>query len=231
MSRRIYPPPWLFTCSLDNRYGDISATNSNERVVGVLILLITGMAWASIIGDICGVLATLDTCGVEFRDQFDQVNMMMEDLAVGQSMRQEVRAFLYKAEEKIRTSKYKGLLYELSPKIRTHLAIFLCRPMIVNVAYFRLLHFPREILGEIALRCVDRVYSPDEDFGRPRTLFVLQRGSTYPPPHTSSSLAPPPPSSLLRSRVTNSFVLSCVLRCSFSLLVSLQGRPCTACGF
>jgi hypothetical protein len=55
-------------------YGDIAAINPVERGFSVMFLFASGLIWASIIGNICGIMATLDINGIEFAQMFDQVS-------------------------------------------------------------------------------------------------------------------------------------------------------------
>jgi potassium voltage-gated channel Eag-related subfamily H protein 7 len=71
---------WAIATITSVGYGDVTATNSTERLVACVSLLVSGLLWASIIGDICGIIATLDVNGIEFRQMYDQINTMMLDL-------------------------------------------------------------------------------------------------------------------------------------------------------
>jgi potassium voltage-gated channel Eag-related subfamily H protein 7 len=68
---------WAIATITSVGYGDIAATNTVERLVGSFLLLFGGLLWASIIGDICGIIATLDINSIEFRQIYDQVNTML----------------------------------------------------------------------------------------------------------------------------------------------------------
>jgi hypothetical protein len=61
----------MCVCSIG--YGDILPVNSTEQLVCTLLMVLSGLFWANLVGDICGILATLDVNGIEFRQNMDQV--------------------------------------------------------------------------------------------------------------------------------------------------------------
>jgi hypothetical protein len=65
---------WAIATTTSVGYGDITASNTIERLVASVCLMLGGLLWASFIGDICGIIATLDVNGIEFRQVYDQVN-------------------------------------------------------------------------------------------------------------------------------------------------------------
>jgi hypothetical protein len=55
-------------------YGDIVPQNINEYAVCVVFMLVSGMAWAYIIGGICGIISTGDEVEKNFNLLNDNMN-------------------------------------------------------------------------------------------------------------------------------------------------------------
>jgi potassium voltage-gated channel Eag-related subfamily H protein 7 len=89
---------WAIATITSVGYGDITASNTIERLVASVCLMLGGLLWASIIGDICGIIATLDVNGIEFRQVYDQVNTMLTELQTPFDDQVEVRTYFFKAE-------------------------------------------------------------------------------------------------------------------------------------
>jgi hypothetical protein len=177
---------WAIATITSVGYGDVTATNSVERLVACVSLLVSGLLWASIIGDICGIIATLDVNGIEFRQTYDQINTMMLDLKAPYQTCVDVRTFCFKTEQLNKLNKYRVLLKQLSPNLRGRVAANLLMPIMngmqdSNLRYqHERLHgdVKRNVTARLAMRVEHEAYAPDEQFGHPRCLYCLLTGVT-----------------------------------------------------
>ena len=120
---------WAIATITSVGYGDISATNTPERSVATICLLLSGLLWASIIADICGIIATLDIDSIEFRQVYDQMNTMLLELRSPKEEQIRVRTFFFKAGVLRRINRYTSLLAELPPELRASVGIRHMKPI------------------------------------------------------------------------------------------------------
>ena len=54
-------------------YGDITAQNTTEFIVSVVVMLFGAIIWAFIVGNTCSLVSTMDVHGINFRQTMDEV--------------------------------------------------------------------------------------------------------------------------------------------------------------
>ena len=84
---------WAIVTITSVGYGDICPTNVGEMRLGVLALLAGGIFWAYIIGNVCGIVSTLDVDSITHRQRMDQLNYMMEDMKLPAAQRVTLRGY------------------------------------------------------------------------------------------------------------------------------------------
>ena len=70
---------WSITTITSVGYGDISARNLDEMLVCTVCILISSCVWAYIIGNVCGIMATLDVDGIEHHQAMDALNHFIHE--------------------------------------------------------------------------------------------------------------------------------------------------------
>eukprot|EP00913_Durusdinium_trenchii_P033948 g31778.t1 len=78
---RIYMASFYF-CSYTMTsvgYGDLGPKNILERVVCTAIVLVAGLCWAQILGDVCAISSDMNAENQEFRKKMNSLNRMMQD--------------------------------------------------------------------------------------------------------------------------------------------------------
>merc|ERR550532_2879854 len=58
-------------------YGDVTPANIVERIVCILILFISGLVWACVIGEVSSIFGSLHAHEQDFRNLMDNLNSMM----------------------------------------------------------------------------------------------------------------------------------------------------------
>jgi hypothetical protein len=71
-------------------YGDITPQNTNEYAACILFMLFSGVAWAQIIGQICGIAAQGDPVEQAYYQNSDDINRLMDELKLIPRLRLEV---------------------------------------------------------------------------------------------------------------------------------------------
>jgi len=60
-------------------YGDVTPANIVERIFCILILFISGLVWACVIGEVSSIFGSLHAHEQDFRNLMDNLNSMMRD--------------------------------------------------------------------------------------------------------------------------------------------------------
>lgn len=178
-------------------YGDIYPVNAVERCICLVLLFWAGITWAYIIGQVSHIVGAMDAHEQRFRQTMDDLNFMMEDRNLPQAMRRRLRSFFLYNKDVQRYSQHRKLLEKMSPALQGEVALtanaiwiekvsFLSefvqgispdpqtgKPLQKGVAGFS--SAPAFVV-DIALSLETLTYAQEEQFGKPHTLFVLNRG-------------------------------------------------------
>lgn len=155
-------------------YGDVVPTYKEERFLGVIIMFLSGLLWAYIIGSACGVIANMDKHEQEFKQTIDDLNYMMKDKCIPQEMRRRLRTFFYQTKDVIRVNSYRYIVRRLSPALQGEVAVTMNSMWVRNVWYLR--DAKGSTLVGFAQALESRVFAQGEVFGEEWTLYVLIRG-------------------------------------------------------
>jgi len=104
-------------------YGDITPVNIIERIVCILVLFISGLVWACVIGEVTSIVGNLDRQEQEFRSLMDNLNCMMRDRGLPTPVRKRLRTFFLSARQAQRTEQQEQLLCRLSPVLQGEVAL------------------------------------------------------------------------------------------------------------
>eukprot|EP00401_Gymnodinium_catenatum_P064314 CAMPEP_0117475068 /NCGR_PEP_ID=MMETSP0784-20121206/9605_1 /TAXON_ID=39447 /ORGANISM="" /LENGTH=674 /DNA_ID=CAMNT_0005269305 /DNA_START=56 /DNA_END=2080 /DNA_ORIENTATION=+ len=167
-------------------YGDIGPQNILERVVCTLMIFVSGVSWAMVLGQVCGIVGNMDSGEQDFRSMMDEVNRMMEDRALPMELRQSIRGFFLSSRATERQARYKALLSQLSPGLRGLVNMQMQKSWIVKVGFLgdfvlgsaMTLEAPL-FIGDLAQRLQIAKYSQGEAFGVLQTLYILNRGLVH----------------------------------------------------
>eukprot|EP00959_Pyramimonas_sp_CCMP1952_P393348 8241490-Pyramimonas_sp.AAC.1 len=94
-------------------YGDVHATSVLERGVCVLFLLVSGVCWAYIIGQVTCIVANMGQMQQQYYDMLDQVNSMMHERGIPTGMRWKLRRFFLSTKSVQRYTQQWELVSEL----------------------------------------------------------------------------------------------------------------------
>merc|ERR1719428_2589628 len=80
-------------------YGDIGPQNIVERSVCIVLIVIAGVSWAYVLGQVCGIIGSMDKHEQEFRNLMDELNTMMVDQGLPRLMCRRIRFFFLCARD------------------------------------------------------------------------------------------------------------------------------------
>lgn len=167
-------------------YGDIGPQNIVERIVCTIMIVISGMSWAIVLGQVCGIMASMNMDEQAFRTTMDELNIMFRCRAFPPPIRQRVRGFLISSKTARRNQRHRAILSSLSPGLRGEVALQVNRPWMEKISFFKswinmpdsssCIHEYPTIIVETCLEMQLDVYAQREQFGKPQMLYILNRG-------------------------------------------------------
>ena len=105
-------------------YGDIAATprNAAEQVVTALLMMLGGFLWGQVIGTFCGVIATFDPHGGEFRRNMDDLNVFMTNKKLPVDMCRRLREYFHQTKHLQMSNAQNHLYRMMSPSLQGEVA-------------------------------------------------------------------------------------------------------------
>jgi len=168
-------------------YGDIGPMNTIERIVCTIIIFISGISWAYVLGQVCGIVGSMGIMEQEFRKSMDDLNHMMKDRELSYPMRRRLRSFFLSTKDINRHAQQQVLLHKMSPALQGEVAmattwIWLCKIPFMQPLMEKAARQPRGDertpywIVDIAVALKSAIYAQSEVFGKPKILYILQKG-------------------------------------------------------
>jgi len=123
-------------------YGDIGPKNLLERVICIAIILLSGLCWAYILGEVCGIVGDMNADAQSFRKKMDNLNHMMSERDLPQSMRRRLRTFFLASKDSVKHGTQKELLRGMSPALQGEVS------MALNVVWMGKVQWMKQFLEE-----------------------------------------------------------------------------------
>jgi potassium voltage-gated channel Eag-related subfamily H protein 7 len=105
---------WAMMTITSIGYGDIVPTNTVEYTACSAFMLLAGVSWAQIIGQICGIAAQGDPVETEFYRQSDDMNRLMQFMETDLPLRREVREYLNRSKASMCEQQRRSVLKTLT---------------------------------------------------------------------------------------------------------------------
>lgn len=170
-------------------YGDIGPKNNLERITCTIMVLVSGLCWAYILGEVSGIVSDLNEESQNFRKKMDKLNEMLEERGVPEGMKKRLRSFFLSSRSRSEHMTQKDLLQNMSPTLQGEVSLILNKQWIAKVSFLK------EFLDEMALgadshtaeayraciadvaRMMDTVaLSQSETFMKVQRLHIIYRG-------------------------------------------------------
>ena len=82
---------WAIVTITSVGYGDISASNTREQVVLAVMLLLSGIVYAQIVGSMASIASSFERGTANFKDRMDSLNTFMRNERIDKDLRWQVR--------------------------------------------------------------------------------------------------------------------------------------------
>lgn len=170
-------------------YGDVTPQTNGERGISVFAMCIGSATYAYVVGNICGLIATMDQATTEFNASMDDLNLYMEENFVPRELRIRLREYFMYAKGIGRQLYYAKLYDKMSPALRGELAYFINQHWISNVPFLsRAGHLAATIseeehklfITDVAMHLDAEAYGPQEHIvkmgEKAEKMYIMQRG-------------------------------------------------------
>jgi potassium voltage-gated channel Eag-related subfamily H protein 7 len=173
-------------------YGDIGPKNKLETCVAIFMVIISGISWAILLGQVCGVVAGIGEEESEFRLTMDGLNAMMADHVLPSQMQFRLRSFFLNSKlAQRRVYRQQKLITFMSPGLQGEVVLTLnkkwmekvnmVKPIMMlardtDVTQLRRITDAKAFLVDLSMKLEPLIFSQEEAIGHPHTLYILQRG-------------------------------------------------------
>ena len=111
------------TCCCDRNQKGLSRALLLVACLIPVLLLLGSCLWAYIIGNVCGIVSTLDVEESEHQHTMDQLNAFMSDRRVPVPLKRELRLYFNMRQEIAKTENYQALLEVMSPDLKAKVTL------------------------------------------------------------------------------------------------------------
>jgi hypothetical protein len=164
---------WALVTITSVGYGDITPKNSFEAGFATFFVLMGSCLWAYIIGNVCGIVATLDAETLHHQQTMDQLNYFMNSRQLPKELRQNLRMFFNVRKDIAKAENYSSLLDVMSPDLKGEVA-YRHSDWLNRVPYMR--GCSRKFLVQITEQLRAAVYIPKEHIMWRNSLSTVSRG-------------------------------------------------------
>lgn len=151
---------WAIMTITSIGYGDIAATNTYEQLFCTVLMLAGGMVWGMVIATFCGVIASMDPKGTEFRKTMDDLNSFMALQGLPNDMRIQLREYFHQTRHLQVSRANKALIENMSPMLQGQVV------WKINERWLRHVWFLRaaedKFMVQLSLELVAAVFAPAE---------------------------------------------------------------------
>jgi len=114
-------------------YGDIGPKNPTETFIAIFMIIVSGVSWGILLGQVCGVVASLVEEEAEFRSMMDGLNSMMHDRSLPKDMRVRLRTFFLASKQAQRRNRQQSIIAAMSPGLQGEVVMMVNQPWMGQV--------------------------------------------------------------------------------------------------
>lgn len=168
---------WAIMTFTSIGYGDITPQTYIEYCVCGGCMLLSGGLWALTIGQVCGVVTNLLPHDVEMKKMLDELNWLMRERNVPQSVRTTLRRYMFESANVRRLEEQRAVIQQISPMLQGHVIGSMMDAFRHRVSYFR--DMRPEVVQRLSRELHATLYAPNEVVTMQRALMAARRGSGW----------------------------------------------------
>ncbi|CAJ1329415.1 unnamed protein product, partial [Effrenium voratum] len=171
-------------------YGDLGPKNILERIICTVIVLVAGLCWAQILGEVCAISSDMNAENQEFRKKMNSLNMMMQEQGLPQDLRRRLRSFFLQNRHQSQYVVRQKLLGNMSPQLQSEVCTEMNLPWIQKVAFFAQFMRQMELLdmkgvdtepfraciADTSRQLTCGAFAQRESFDNVQILYILSKG-------------------------------------------------------
>ena len=166
---------WAIMTITSIGYGDIGASprNAAEQIFTAAMMLAGGFLWGQVVGTFCGVIATFDPHGAEFRRNMDDLNVFMAQKHLPVEMRRRLREYFHQTKHLQMANSQRHLFHMMSPSLQGEVAWTANKEWLARIPFMT--HCGEDFKVEVAMALTPKVFAPGEVAPK-GYLYVINRG-------------------------------------------------------
>ncbi|CAJ1407986.1 unnamed protein product [Effrenium voratum] len=189
---RVYIASYYFCCYTMTSvgYGDFGPRNVLERMVCTWIVLVSGLSWAYILGEVCAIVSEMTAESQRFRKKMHHLNSFMEDQGLSQALCCRLRSFFLQNRHQAQHLTRQKLLDNLSPQLHAEVCTAMNLAWLEKVTFFRQfmalvdtmetegVHTApyRSCIADISRELKMGAFAQREIFDNVQVLYILSKG-------------------------------------------------------
>jgi len=155
-------------------YGDVTPQNQVEYTVCAIMMMFSGLVWAYIVGSVVSLIHTMDT-SVEFKQNMDSMNEMMESRGLPTELRVKMRRYMHECVVAKSQAAQENLLRNtISQGLQREVARNSQRDLLKLIYWAK--EFPDEAKMELVKRFHPNFFGPEEAIMLRKAVLVIQKG-------------------------------------------------------
>lgn len=166
---------WAVVTLVTVGYGDIVPQNLFEYFICTLSILISGYTWAYIVGSVVNLLSNLDGHNSKFKQNMDDLNLMMDNMALPRDLRIKLRTYMHEAQSVERLKAQKAMFEKnISLGLQLEVARFTSQDVLHSVYWTDALE--EDMKAEIVHALRSEFFGPHEVLKKPSDMIIIRRG-------------------------------------------------------
>jgi len=171
-------------------YGDLGPKNILERIICTVIVLVAGLCWAQILGEVCAISSDMNAENQEFRKKMNSLNRMMQEQGLPHDLRRRLRSFFLQNRYQSQYVVRQRLLTSMSPQLQSEVCTEMNLPWIQKVSFFAkfISHMEaldsrgvdteafRACIADTSRQLICGAFAQRESFGNVQILYILSKG-------------------------------------------------------
>lgn len=158
-------------------YGDIVPQNKMEYFTSILCMVIAGFTWTYIVGTIVAILSNIDPHSVEFKQNVDDLNQLMERRDLPNELRIKLRTYMHLSRDFSKVARQRCLLERIMSRgLQREVAAWSPEVQSILRGVWWVRGLEEAAILEIVRALQPNSFGPSDTINLPETMFVIHKG-------------------------------------------------------